>query len=94
MVRIEARVNIPGAMAGQSDGRLERGEEADVDPDTADHLAAIGYAERLDDGAGQEDLDDLTVDELTARAKELGLSGYSSLNKDALVEAVREARGP
>ncbi len=33
--------------------------------------------------------DDWTVDELRERAKELGLSGYSDLTKDELIDALR-----
>lgn len=34
--------------------------------------------------------DDWTVDDLRARAKELGLTGYSDLTKDDLIEQLRE----
>jgi len=34
--------------------------------------------------------DDWTVDDLRGRAKELGLSGYSDLKKDELIEMLRD----
>ena len=34
--------------------------------------------------------EDWTVDELTDRAKELGLEGYSKLNKEDLISALRK----
>lgn len=43
--------------------------------------------------AGQgEDLESLTVSDLHERAKDLGLTGYSTLHKDELVKAVRKAQ--
>lgn len=41
-------------------------------------------------GGGSGSYDDWTVDELRSRAKELGLSGYSDLRKDQLIDALRE----
>ncbi len=40
-------------------------------------------------GAKAEDYEDRTVDELRDRAKELGLSGYSKLKKDELIDLLR-----
>lgn len=39
-----------------------------------------------------EDLDALTVADLHERAKDLGITGYSTLHKDELVKAVRKAQ--
>lgn len=38
--------------------------------------------------SGMETLDDMNMTDLRARAKELGMSGYSGLNKDDLVAEV------
>ena len=40
-------------------------------------------------GGHAEDYDERTVDELKSRAKELGLSGYSKLRKNELIDLLR-----
>lgn len=41
-------------------------------------------------GGSSGSYEDWTVEELRGRAKELGLTGYSSLKKDELIDLLRE----
>ena len=40
-------------------------------------------------GGHAENYEDRTVDELRERAREIGLAGYSDLNKEQLIDALR-----
>ncbi|MCI9359256.1 MAG: transcription termination factor Rho [Lachnospiraceae bacterium] len=77
-------------------GNVERIAESELQ---AQRLMSDGYV-KIDSPAGQEEaaggrpdkpLEEMTVDQLRAIAKEKGIGGYYSLAKQDLLELLREA---
>lgn len=70
-----------------------------VDPENVsppldvDGLLALDVALLTEEEVEAPDLESLSVSELKAKAKDLGLSGYSGLKADELVAAIEEAQG-
>ena len=50
-----------------------------------------GAIELIEAEAAEDDLESKTVAELKTLAKSIGLSGYSTMKRDSLIEAIRSA---
>jgi len=90
-IKITAAVVIDG-------GIVTPGNKVTVDEATAKNLMQRGKAELStvkadDDGSdgGDKPLGKMTVEELKAEAKDIGIEGADSMNKAKLIAAIEEA---
>ena len=84
MARIKATKNIPASMVS-ADGRLNRGEEAEVTKEQALRLEHIGYAEVLDDSDSGEDVDATDSARELAKDEGVDLADVDGTGKDGRV---------
>lgn len=73
-----------------------KADEADEDAEEVDDQTVDGSDESESENTGDvaeqgDELDDLTVKDLRQLAKKLGVSNYSSMSKDDIIDAIREA---
>lgn len=106
-MKIKMLKTVPGSLNGITIQTFDEGTEHELPKELADSFILKGYAENLEAGpmeqkviepeetkeaAGKkEELSGRTLDELKEIAKSMGVTGYSKLNKDDLVQAIHDA---